>query len=258
MSNQSQHIQASSGNCQCTCQCSRPDTVPHGKFFKEFPSTWQAPDSFMSRCIFKICCFIFTFRGDLHWLHDFLKEGNNWEQLHGQYLTQLSYLSTVQGLLLATAAVFLSSNPPTQGHLDYTSDASYACLAESLVFSLFGLLFQLRAFATGFIFRRREAAEIIIERRWRIFWHLLGLVVPVIIFGISVVLMIIAILITGISSHSNTVRLYLIITFTFLSVCHLVSIIASPLYYHLSNLWIRVLKAERGYAVPGESMNQSL
>ncbi|KAG1803985.1 uncharacterized protein BJ212DRAFT_1395428, partial [Suillus subaureus] len=102
-----------------------------------------------------MCCFIFTWRSDLQWLHALLKEGKNWEELHHQYLTQLNQISIVQGLVLTTAAVFISSNPPLVTEVDYTSHASYACLAESLVFSLFGLLFQLKVSASGFLFQRR-------------------------------------------------------------------------------------------------------
>ncbi|KAG0701826.1 hypothetical protein DFH29DRAFT_875637 [Suillus ampliporus] len=256
MSSQSQDIQVSSGNCQCKCQCSRPDPVPDGKFFQRFPATWDVPDFFMSRWIFKTCCFIFTLHGDLKWLYGLLAKGDNWEQMHGQYLTQLNQVSIVQGLVLATAAVFLSSNPPLAQHVDYISDSSYACLAESLIFSLFGLLFQLKASASGFVFRKREAAEdgrpeltplqVIIERRWRIFWHLLGLAVPIILFGISVVLMIVAIVLTGFSSHSKVVQIYLSTTFAFLSACHLASILASPFYYHLSKLWVGILEEKAG------------
>ncbi|KAG1803991.1 uncharacterized protein BJ212DRAFT_1549110 [Suillus subaureus] len=177
-----------------------------GSFFDKFPLKWNVPKSFISRHIFKICCLIFTWRSDLQWLHALLKEGNNWEELHRQYLTQLNQ----QGLVLATAAVFISSNPPLVTEVDYTSHVSYACLAESLVFSLFGLLLQLKVSASGILFQKRSAAEvrivhcqggrseltspqIIIERRWRIFWHLLGLAVPIITFTISVVLLLIVV-----------------------------------------------------------------
>ena len=97
MSSHSQGIQGS-GTCHCQHQClSQPDAVQIGTFFKQFPSTWDAPgpDSRISRCTFKIFCFIFTLHGDLHWLHNFLKEGNTWEEVHGQYLTHLNHLSTV-------------------------------------------------------------------------------------------------------------------------------------------------------------------
>jgi hypothetical protein len=45
--------------------------------------------------MFKLCCFIFTWRGDLHWLYDLLTEGNTWEELHRQYLAQLNQVSIV-------------------------------------------------------------------------------------------------------------------------------------------------------------------
>jgi hypothetical protein len=217
-------------------------------FFNKFPHKWEAPKSFISRYIFKMCCLMFTWRRDLHWLHDLLKEGqgDSWEELHRQYLAQLNQVSTVQGLVLATAAVFISSNPPLVKEVDYTSNVSYACLAESLVFSLFGLLLQLKVSASGILFQKRSAAEIIIERRWRIFWHLFGLAVPIIIFIISVVLLLIAIVLTGFSSHSKTVQLYLSITFAFLGACHLVAILGSPFYHHLSNLFIRAVRTTSG------------
>ncbi|KAG2034657.1 hypothetical protein BDR03DRAFT_984223 [Suillus americanus] len=129
-------------------------------FFKKFPPQWNVPESFIPRHIFKMCCLIFTWRSDLKWLHGLLKEGNNWEELHRQYLSQLNQVSTVQGLVLTTAAVFISSNPPLVRDVDYTSNASYACLAESLVFSLFGLLLQLKVSASGILFQKRGAAEV--------------------------------------------------------------------------------------------------
>ncbi|KIK43477.1 hypothetical protein CY34DRAFT_803826 [Suillus luteus UH-Slu-Lm8-n1] len=226
---------------------SNPSQTNPESFFCKFPRKWEDPKSFISRHMFKLCCLIFTWRGDLHWLHNLLKEGNTWEELHRQYLTQLNQVSIVQGLVLTTAAVFISSNPPLRADVNYTSHASYACLAESLVFSLFGLLFQLRISAAGFLFQDRSAAEIIIERRWRIFWHLLGLAVPIVIFGVSVVLLLIAIVLTGFASDSDSVKLYLSITFAFLSACHLVSILGSPFYHHLSNLFIRILRNASGH-----------
>ncbi|KAG2034679.1 hypothetical protein BDR03DRAFT_593881 [Suillus americanus] len=242
MSNPSQNIRVTSGYSQS----SQLHTAPDESFFHKFPSTWNAPESFIPRHIFTMCCLIFTWRSDLNWLYNLLKEGNNWEELHRQYMTQLNQVSTVQALVLTTTAVFMSSNPPLVNDVDYSSPASYACLAESLVFSLFGLLFQLRVSASGFLFQRRSAAEIIIERRWRIFWHLLSLAVPIIIFAISVVLLLLAIVLTGFASHSKSVQLYLSITFAFLGACHLVSILGSPFYHHLSNLCIRIVHAMSG------------
>jgi hypothetical protein len=217
----------------------------NGIFFKGFPLKWNEPESSISWCVFKLCCLIFTWHGDLHWLHDLLKEGNNWEELHRQYLTQLNQVSTAQGLVLATAAVFISSNPPLVKDVDYTSDVSYACLAESLVFSLFGLLLQLKVSASGMLFQKRHTADVIIQRRWRIFWHLFGLAVPIITFTMSVVLLLMAIVLTGFSSHSKTAQLYLSITFAFLGACHLVAILGSPFYHHLSNLCVSVARAMR-------------
>lgn len=222
-------------------------------FFNKFPDKWETPTSFIPRHIFKLCCLIFTWRSDLHWLHDVLKEENQWEELHRQYQVQLNQVSTVQALVLTTAAVFISSKPPLVDDVNYGSQASYACLAESLVFSLFGLLFQLKVSASGFLFQQRSAAELIIERRWRIFWHLLGLTVPIIVFIISVVLLLIAIVLTGFTSQSKAVQLYLSITFAFLGACHLVSILGSPFYHHLSNLCVSVARATSGIRRAGES-----
>jgi hypothetical protein len=51
-----------------------------------------------------------------------------------------------------------------------------------------------------------------------------------------------AIVLTGFASNSDSVKLYLSITFAFLSACHLVSILGSPFYHHLSNLFISILR----------------
>ncbi|KAG2357049.1 hypothetical protein BDR07DRAFT_1421459 [Suillus spraguei] len=227
---------SSSGQNIGYLQSSQRRNAPDESFFTQFPRMWEAPESRIWRYIFRICCYVFTGRGDLHWLHDLLKEGNSWEVLHGRYVNQLNQVSTVQALVLTTTAVFITTNPPLGNDVDYTSHASYACLAESLVFSLFGLLFQLKTSTSVFIFQKRSTAEIIIERRWRIFWHLLGLAVPIIVFGISVVLLLMAIVLTGFTSHTETVKLCVSITFAFLGACHLVSVLGSPFYYHLSNI----------------------
>jgi hypothetical protein len=249
MSNPSRNIRIDSGYAQ-----SPPlPTDQEKSFFNKFPDKWETPTSFIPRHIFKLCCLIFTWRSDLHWLHDVLKEENKWEELHRQYQVQLNQVSTVQALVLTTAAVFISSKPPLVDDVNYGSQASYACLAESLVFSLFGLLFQLKVSASGFLFQQRSAAELIIERRWRIFWHLLGLTVPIIVFIISVVLLLIAIVLTGFTSQSKAVQLYLSITFAFLGACHLVSILGSPFYHHLSNLCVSVARATSGIRRAGES-----
>ncbi|KAG1732035.1 hypothetical protein EDD22DRAFT_389260 [Suillus occidentalis] len=119
-----------------------------------------------------------------------------------------------------------------------------------------------KASASGFLFQKRSAAEvrihcqggrlelispqIIIERSWTVFWHLLGLAAPIILFSISVVLLLIAIVLTGFASHSETVQLYMSLTSTFLGACHLVSISGSPFYHHLSNLCIGVVHCTSG------------
>ncbi|KAG2121785.1 hypothetical protein BD769DRAFT_1747165 [Suillus cothurnatus] len=224
----------SSQNTRTPSECSQSSHKPNP--LDQFPDEWNAPKSLIPRYVFKICCLVFTWHGDLHWLHDFLKEGNTWEERHSRYLTQLNQVSIVQGLVLTTAAVFISSNPPLVKEVNYASSASYACLAESLVFSLFGLLFQLKVSASGFIFQKRNVVQIVTEKRWRIFWHLLGLAVPIIIFCISVVLLLIGIVLSGLASHSETVRLYMSITFAFLGACQLVSFLDSPCCHYLLNL----------------------
>ncbi|KAG2064396.1 hypothetical protein BDR04DRAFT_1110164 [Suillus decipiens] len=185
-----------------------------------------------------MCCYIFTGHGDLHWLYNILKKRNTWENLHKQYLQQIQNMSNVQGLVLATAAVFTTTTPPLLQDVDYISHASYACLAESLVFSLFGLLFQLRVYTSAIIFQPHSAAEAVIRTRWRIFGHLLSLAVPIVIFGISVVLLLMAVVLTGFTSHTKTVQLCVSITFAFLGACQLVSVLGSPFYYNLRDtLW---------------------
>ncbi|KAG2151683.1 uncharacterized protein EDB93DRAFT_269705 [Suillus bovinus] len=100
------------------------------------------------------------------------------------------------------------------------------------------------------LFQKRSAAEIIIQRRWRIFWHLLSLAVPIIIFVISVILLLIAIVFTGFASHSGTVQLYMSITFAFLATCHLVSTIGSPFYHHFSNVFVEIIRKMSGGKEP--------
>jgi len=62
--------------------------------------------------------------------------------------------------VLTTAAIFISTTPPLVKDVNYTSNASYACLAESLIFSLFGLLSQLKASGAGILYRKRDATEV--------------------------------------------------------------------------------------------------
>jgi hypothetical protein len=92
MSKPSQNTRVVSG---CSTQSSGLHTNPDESFFHKFPRNWENPESFISRHMFKLCCLIFTWRSDLHWLHNLLKEGNTWEELHRQYLTQLNQVSIV-------------------------------------------------------------------------------------------------------------------------------------------------------------------
>ncbi|KAG2064860.1 hypothetical protein BDR04DRAFT_1109520 [Suillus decipiens] len=218
-------------------QSARPHTAIESdeRIFAEFPHKWKAPDSPIVRCIFTMCCCIFTGHSNLEWLHNTLKKENTWETLHSQYLQQIQYISTVQGLVLTTAAVFITTTPPLLQDVDYISYASYACLAESLVFSLFGLLFQLKVYTSEIIFQPHSTAKAIIRTRWRIFGHILSLAVPIIIFVISVTLLLMAVVLTGFTSRSETVKIYLSITFGFLGLCLLVSSLGSPLGYFLSD-----------------------
>ncbi|KAG2357044.1 hypothetical protein BDR07DRAFT_399248 [Suillus spraguei] len=105
-----------------------------------------------------MCCYVFTGYGNLRGLHKILKKGNTWEKLHERYLQQLQQISVVQGLVLTTTTVFITTNPPHENDIEYISSASYACLTESLVFSLFGLLFQ--ASTSGFVFQKCNTAGV--------------------------------------------------------------------------------------------------
>jgi hypothetical protein len=153
-------------------------------------------------------------------------------------------------------------------------------LAESLVFSLFGLLFQLKVSASGFLFQKRSATEVCIPssglqvRADLITDHnreaLENILAPFEFGGTDHSLLHIsdtvahrwavhlvmrdrglhssssAIVLTGFASHSEAVKLYMSITFAFLGACHLVSILGSPFYHHLSNLCISVVRATSG------------
>ncbi|KAG1724695.1 uncharacterized protein EDB91DRAFT_122092 [Suillus paluster] len=251
MSNQAQNLQVSSKGIQRP-RLVRPDSDSDDLFFQGFPSTWDPPTFCISKWAFKICCVVFTFHGDLIWLYYLLSTGDNWEELHTQYLSLLGQLSTIQGLVLATVAVFISSNPPLPQDVDYSSGLSYACLAESLVFSLFGLLYQLHAFFAATRYQKRATTKVIIFRRWRIFWHLLGLAVPVILFFISVVLMIVAIGFTGFLSQSTLVQTYMTSTLAFIGACHMVSILSSPPYHYLIDLCTHHFGRQEGAKAPLE------
>ncbi|KAG2064404.1 hypothetical protein BDR04DRAFT_264060 [Suillus decipiens] len=204
-----------------------------------FPFDWEALDSLILWCIYYIS------NGHANPQH---KRGTG-KRLHDRYLQRIQQISVVQGLVLTTAAVFTTTVPPLPQDVDYISHASYACLAESLVFSLFGLLFQLKLYTSGSIFQEHGVVkdETNLER-WKVFGYLLSLVIPVIIFGISVVLLLMAVVLTAFTSHIKTVQLCVSITFSCLGACYLVVALGLPSYF---NVFIIIMQRVRGKATSG-------
>ncbi|KAG1724694.1 uncharacterized protein EDB91DRAFT_121826 [Suillus paluster] len=222
MFSQIQCIQECTGDSQCPRLLSKPSTVP---FNEELPPTWHAPKSRLSLCIFRTCCFIFTWHSDLRWLHGLLKEANRWEDQHVQYLTLLAQVNAVQGFMFSTMP---SANPLLPRDVFYRFGLSCACLAESLGFLLF------------WCYQKRATIEVLIRGRWRIFWYLLALAVEV---TLTVVLKILTI---KFFSRLDLVQTYLITTLAFIGVCHVVSTLGSPLYHCVADLWTNARMTNKG------------
>ncbi|KAG0701825.1 hypothetical protein DFH29DRAFT_1069455 [Suillus ampliporus] len=232
----------------------RPHSDPDNLFFQRFPSSWDVPEFCISKWTFKICCFVFTLRGDLQWLYYLLSKGDNWEQMHSQYLTLLGQVSTVQGLVLATVAIFLCSVPPVSDDIDYISRLSYACLAESLVFSLFGLLYQLNAYFAATRYQKRAATKDRADLTATAGHNFQALENFLALFGfggsnhpfLHISGADDSIGFTGFLSQSKLVQIYLSSTLGFIGACHVASILGSPIYHHVTDLLIHVLKTKSG------------
>ncbi|KAG1837576.1 hypothetical protein DFJ58DRAFT_144832 [Suillus subalutaceus] len=122
---------------------------------KPIPARWRPPSSPFPRVIFHVMCFGLTFHSNLDFMWEIFQEPNGWENFHTLYLTQINQLSTVQGLLLTTVAVFISTPSPLK-QIDYSADGPYTLLSESLVFSLFGLLLQLFTSVVGQTYQKQK------------------------------------------------------------------------------------------------------
>ncbi|KAG2034674.1 hypothetical protein BDR03DRAFT_964660 [Suillus americanus] len=167
-------------------------------------------------------CFCLTFHSNLDFMWEIFREPN------------------VQGLLLTTVAVFISTPPPLH-QIDYAADGPYTLLSESLVFSLFGLLLQLFTSVVGQSYKKQTTFKALKRNRWRFLCHIIVLSIPVYIFGISLLLLIFAISVTGFLSSSTSARVFTGATFAVLFACLFGSILPSPFFSGLRNLFRKML-----------------
>ncbi|OAX34178.1 hypothetical protein K503DRAFT_774838 [Rhizopogon vinicolor AM-OR11-026] len=208
---------------------------PHVKRPKPLPVHWAPPPSFLPRVIFHTTCFCLTFHTTLDFMWEIFKEPKGWENFHVQYLVQLNQLSTVQGLVLTTVAVFITTSPPLK-QINYGADSPYLLLSESLVFSLFGLLFQLYTSVVGQSYQKKKTFKALKRNRWLFLCHIMILSIPVYLFGISLLLLIFAISVTGFLSSSTSAKIFTGGTFALLFACLFASILPSPFYTRLYGL----------------------
>ncbi|KAG2119363.1 hypothetical protein DEU56DRAFT_123781 [Suillus clintonianus] len=162
--------------------------ISRTKQHKPIPVRWRPPTSTFPLFIFRMMCFCLTFHWDLNFMWEIFREPQGWEDFHVQYLSQINQLSTVQGLVLTTVAVFISTPPPVK-QIDYTAYGPYTLLSESLVFSLFGLLFQLYISVIGQSYQKRKTFKALKKNRWLFLCHIIILSIPVYVFGISLLLL---------------------------------------------------------------------
>ncbi|KAG2346347.1 hypothetical protein BDR05DRAFT_959190 [Suillus weaverae] len=182
-------------------------------------------------------CFCLTLHSNLDFMWEIFRERDGWEHFHTLYLAQIHQLSTVQGLVLTTVAVFISTPPPLK-QIDYADDVPYTLLSESLVFALFGLLSQLYISVVGQSYQKQKTFKALKRSRWLFLCHIIILSIPVYIFGISLLLLIFAISVTGFLSSSTSAQVFTGATFALLVMCMLASIIPSPFYSRLHKmLW---------------------
>ncbi|KAG2098761.1 uncharacterized protein F5147DRAFT_357605 [Suillus discolor] len=181
---------------------------------EDMPPQWQPPPRPIARRCFIILCYIFVADSNLEsfWKRISRDSSKGWKDYHAEYFEFLNRISTVQGLLLTTTAVFISTAAPLS-ILNYAADIPYACLSESLVFALFGLFLQL--FVSAYLgprYKRAKTLEELEEKRWMIFCHLFNLALPALFFNASLGWLLKAIVITGCMSQSLLTRILTIIT----------------------------------------------
>ncbi|KAG2753608.1 hypothetical protein P692DRAFT_201862083 [Suillus brevipes Sb2] len=198
------------------------------------PSDWEPPSSPISCFFFRVMCICLTLHWDLEFMWEIFREPNGWENFHDLYLKQINQCSTVQGLVLTTVAVFISTLPPLK-QIDYAASGPYTLLSESLVFSLFGLLFQLYTSVVGHSYQKQKTFEALKRSRWLFLCHIIILSIPVYTFGISLLLLIFAISVTGFLSSSKSAQIFTGATFALLAAYLVASIIPSPVYPRLHN-----------------------
>lgn len=166
---------------------------------------------------------------------EIFREPNGWENFHTEYLKQINQCSTVQGLVLTTVAVFISTLPPLK-QINYAASGPYTLLSESLVFSLFGLLFQLYTSVVGQSYQKQKTFRALKRSRWLFICHIIILSIPVYTFGISLLLLIFAISVTGFLSSSKSAQVFTGATFALFVTYLIASIIPSPVYPRLHKL----------------------
>ncbi|KAG1794789.1 uncharacterized protein HD556DRAFT_1367113 [Suillus plorans] len=194
------------------------------------PTEWEPPLAPIPRRCFIILCYIFVADSNLQtfWKKVSRDSSKGWEDYHAEYFDFLNRISTVQGLLLTTSAVFISTAAPLS-ILNYAADIPYACLSESLVFALFGLFLQL--FVSAYLgprYKRTKTLDELKERRWMIFCHLFNLALPALLFNSSLGWLLAAIVITGCMSQSLLTRILTITTVAALVLVEFLSFVVLP------------------------------
>ena len=142
---------------------------------QNMPRAWHAPKGFLAHSLFTLACLYAIGERDLVAFWVFLEAHDGWIRFHERHrallipvMTMVSVsaffisrsdgLSQQQGVVLATAVVFLTTSPPVP-FADYTTPKAYFALSSAFVLSLAGVAFQLAFFGISHELPMRNLPE---------------------------------------------------------------------------------------------------
>ncbi|THV06241.1 hypothetical protein K435DRAFT_960718 [Dendrothele bispora CBS 962.96] len=170
-----------------------PHPIPeHWKLDRE--SNW-----FILRLIFKVFCAIGHGHADIDSVWD-LMHGDKFTDHKDRLASRYSSLAVMGGLLLATTATFVTTEPPRPDLLNYTERAPYLFLGFALAATLIGAIL---ASSIGWGLSKCTTwwyCEVMMGSRLRVFFTITLMAAPFLIIGLATVMEGIGFLIAAVNS----------------------------------------------------------
>ncbi|KAG0707636.1 hypothetical protein DFH29DRAFT_896660 [Suillus ampliporus] len=186
-----------------------PSQIAHGQIPDDMPEHWRVPTydgtmlSYIKILAFRTLCVVAITRPSLS-VHCWVSKRSDgeWEKHRKMVCDKLNASNVVAGLVLATSAVFLTTQPPPteMNLLPYTKVASYIFSILSFVQAMGSMLAGVAVIAVYESCDREWTLEVLTSTRFRLCCTLLIMACPSLSLVVSILCLMAALMIAGLSS----------------------------------------------------------